>query len=84
MGNRSETDFVDNLYSPFTVALDSAMDLVTPALVLVLVELVAGEDHAEVEHQEQDDGGGEAECGHHQPLLELHDYTDSELAARAH
>ena len=60
------------------------MDLVTPALVLVLVELVAGEDHAEVEHQEQDDGRGEAEGGHHQPLLELHDYTDSELAARAH
>ena len=39
------------------------MDLVT--LVLVLVELVVGENHTEVKHQEQDDGGGEAESGHH-------------------
>ena len=59
------------------------MDLVT--LVLVLVELVVGENHTEVQHQEQDDGGGEAESGHHQPLLELHDYSDSELPLeRAH
>ena len=62
---RAETDWLlgDNLYSPFTVDLDSAMDLVT--LVLVLVELVVGENHTEVQHQEQDDGGGEAESGHH-------------------
>ena len=82
---RAETDWLlgDNLYSPFTVDLDSAMDLVT--LVLVLVELVVGENHTEVKHQDQDDGGGEAESGHHQPLLELHDYSDSELPVeRAH
>ena len=49
------------------------MTLVTTALVLVLEMLVVGEEHAEVKHQEQDDGGGEAERGHDQPLLELHD-----------
>ena len=82
---RAETDWLRLLvvdefweHAPFTVCLDSAMNLVSTALVLVLVMLVVGQEHAEVEHQEQDDGGGEAECGHDQPLLELHD-CDCEL-----
>ena len=64
IGNqRPETDWqIDNL--PFTVWFYSAMDLVTAALVLVLVVLGVGEDHAEVEHQEEEDGGEEAEGGH--------------------
>ena len=43
--------------------------------------LGVGEDHAEVEHQEEEDGGEEAEGGHDQPLLELH-ACDCELQVR--
>ena len=57
------------------------MDLVTAALVLVLVVLGVGEDHVEVKHQEEEDGGEEAEGGHDQPLLELH-VCDCELQVR--
>ena len=40
---------------------------------------MVGKDHVDVQDQEEDDGHAEAEHGHDQPLLQLHD--DCEVVA---
>ena len=64
----------DKHHLPITAHPDPAMDLAAAARALVLGLMVGvREEEAEVEHQQEDHSGGEAERGHDQPLLEFHD-----------
>ena len=52
--------------------LDPAVHLAGPRLLARLLRVVVGQQEADVEEQEQEHGGREAQGGHHQPLLQLH------------
>lgn len=49
------------------------MKFATISLLMIVMVNMIGQDEVEVEDQEDDDGRGEAQGGHDQPLLQLHD-----------
>ena len=52
--------------------LDPAVHLAGPRLLARLLRVVVWQQEADVEEQEQEHGGREAQGCHHQPLLQLH------------
>ena len=59
-------------HSPVLVVFYPTVQLVASIVLMKVVMDMIGKDEVEVKNKEDDEGGGEAEGGHDQPLLQLH------------